>query len=149
MDMSVPMQSPNYSSACSCLRNIMFVDDVEVDSFASMITKSTYQPILISTVINAQKHLTVEHRNTLSNILNKHTVLFDGILKVYLHRLVHLDIIQNATPCHLHAYPVAHIHLEVFKAELERLCNIGVLEPCGASQWTLPTFIIPKKDGSI
>ena len=66
-----------------------------------MITKSTYQPISISTIIDAQKHLTVEHRNTLSKILNKHTVLFAGILKVYPHRLVHLDIIQNATPRHL------------------------------------------------
>ena len=112
----------------------MFVDDVEVDSFASTITKSTYQPISISTIIDAQQHLTVEHRNTLFIILNKHTVLFDGILKVYPHRLVHLEIIQNATPRHLRAYLVAHIHLDVFKAELERLCNIGVLEPCGASQ---------------
>ena len=85
----------------------------------------------------------------LSKMLNKHTILFDGILKVYPHRLVHLDIVQNATPQHLRAYPVAHIHLEVFKAELVRLCNIGVLEPCGASQWASPTFIIPKKDGSV
>ena len=99
-----------------------------------MITKSTYQPISISTIIDAQDYLTVEHKNTLSNIFNKHTMLFDGILKVYPHRLVHLDVIQNPTPRHLHANPVAHIHLDVFKAELERLCNIGVLEPCGASQ---------------
>ena len=134
MDMTLPMQSPNYFSDHLGLRNIVLVDDVEVDSFALMITKSTYQPILISTIIDAQNHLTVEHRNTLSKILNKHTILFDGILKVYPHRLVYLDIIQNATPRHLRAYPVPHIHLDVFKAELEKLCNIGVLEPCGASQ---------------
>ena len=45
--------------------------------------------------------------------------------------------------------PVAHIHLDVFKAKLLRLCDIGVLEKCGASQWASPTFIIPKKDGSV
>ena len=149
MDMTLPMQSPDYFSDCSCLQDIMFSDDVEVHFFASMITKSTYQPISISTIIDTQNHLTVEHRNTLSIMLNKHTLLFDGILKVYPHRLIHQDIIQNATPCHLHAYPVAHIHLEVFKADLERLCNIGVQEPCGASQWALPTFSIPKKDACI
>ena len=82
-------------------------------------------------------------------MLSKHTILFDGILKVYPHRLVHLDIIPNATPCHLRAYPVACIHLDVFKTELLRLCDIGVLEKCGASQWASPTFIIPKKDGSV
>ena len=112
----------------------MFVDDIEVDSFALMITNSKYQPVSISTIVDAQKYLSVEDKNTLSIMLSKHTILFDGILKVYPHRLVHLDIIQNATPQHLRAYPVAHIHLEVFKAELSRLCEIGVLEICGASQ---------------
>ena len=82
-------------------------------------------------------------------MLEKHLTLFDGILKVYPHHLVHLDIAPNAIPKHLRAYPVAHIHLDVFKIELQRLCNIGVLERCGASQWASPTFIIPKKDGSV
>jgi hypothetical protein len=127
----------------------MFFDDVEVDSFASTITKSTYHPVNISTIIDKQTHLSVEDRDTLSIMLNKHTTLFDGILKVYPHRLVHLDVIQNVTPRHLRAYPVAHIHLDVFKAELARLYEIGVLETCGASQWASPTFIIPKKDGSV
>ena len=82
-------------------------------------------------------------------MLSKHTTLFDGILKVYPHRLVHIDTIPNAIPCHLRAYPVARIHLDVFKAELLRLCDIDVLEKCGASQWASPIFIIPKKDGSV
>ena len=149
MDMSVPVRSPDFFSDCTRLRDIMFVDDIEVDSFALMITKSKYQQVSISTIVDAQKHLSVEDKNTLSIMLSKHTILFDGILKVYPHRLVHLDVIQNATPRHLRAYPVAHIHLEVFKAELSRLCEIGVLEICGASQWASPTFIIPKKDGSV
>ena len=127
----------------------MFFDDVEVDSFALAITKSKYHPVNISTIIDTQTHLSVEDRNTLSVMLSKHTTSFDGILKVYPHRLVHLDVIQNATPRHLCAYPVAHIHLDVFKAELLRLCKIGVLEICGASQWASPTFIIPKKNDSV
>ena len=98
MDMSVPRRSPDFFSDCTQLRKIMFVDDIEVDSFALMITKSKYQPVSISTIIDAQKHLSVEDKNTLSIMLNKHTILFDGILKVYPHRLVHLDVIQNATP---------------------------------------------------
>ena len=127
----------------------MFSDDVEVDSFTSTITKSTYHPVSISTIVDTQKHLSVEDREILSTMLSKHTVLFDGILKVYPHQLVHLDTIPNAVPHHLRAYPVAHIHLEVFKAELLCLCDISVLEKCGASQWASPTFIIPKKDGSV
>ena len=82
-------------------------------------------------------------------MVNKNTVIFDGILKVSPHRLVHLDIIQNATPRHLCVYPVAHIHLEVFKAKLSHLCDISILEIFVASQWASSTFIIPKKDCSI
>ena len=127
----------------------MFIDDVEVDSFASTITKSTYQQISISTIVDAQTHLTVEYRNKLSILLNKRIMLFDGILKVYPHQLIHLDTIPNAAPQHLCTYPVAHTHLDVFKAELSCLCEIGILERCGASQWASSTFIIPKKDGSV
>ena len=149
MDMSVPMQSPDYLSDWTQLHDLKFIDDIDVDSFASTITKFTYQPISISTIVDTQTQLTVEYRNKLSIMLNKPTVLFDGILKVYPHQLIHLDTIPKATPRHLCAYPVAHSHLEVFKAELSHPCDIGILKRCGASQWASPTFIIPKKDGSV
>ena len=149
MDMSVPMRSPDFFTNHTRLHDIMFFDDVEVDSFASLIKQSKYKSISISDVINTQLHLSSNQRTILSTMLAKHVTLFDGILKVYPHRLIHLDIIPNAVPRHLRAYPVAHIHLDVFKAELLRLCDIGVLEVCGALQWASPTFIIPKKDGTV
>ena len=149
MDMSVPMRLPDFFYDRACLRDIMFFNNVKVDAFALTITKSTYHPVSISATIDTQTHLSVEDRNTLSIMLNKHAIFFDGILKVYPHRLVHLDIQPNVTPWHLHAYLVAHIHLDVFKAELVCLCKIGVLEICGASQWASPMFIISKRDGSV
>jgi hypothetical protein len=33
--------------------------------------------------------------------------------------------------------------------EVERLCKLGVLERRPASEWALPSFIIPKKDRTI
>ena len=63
----------------------MIFDDIDVDSFTSTIIKSTYQQVSISTIVDAQTHLTVEYRNKLSIMLNKHMMLFDGILKVYPH----------------------------------------------------------------
>ena len=117
-----------FFSDCTCLCNMMFSDNVEVDSFTSTITKSMYHPVSISTIVDTQTHHSVEGRKKISVMLNKHRVLFDGILKVYPHQLVHLDIIPNATPFHLHAYPMANIHLDVFKAKLSCLFDIGVLE---------------------
>jgi hypothetical protein len=46
---------------------------------------------------------------------------------------------------HQRAYPVAHIHREVFKQELDQLEEIGVLKRIGASPHASPTFIIPQK----
>ena len=42
MDMSVSMRSPDFFTDNSRLRDIMFFDDVDVDSYASLIKESTY-----------------------------------------------------------------------------------------------------------
>jgi hypothetical protein len=36
-----------------------------------------------------------------------------------------------------------------YKKELVHLCEIGALQPQGASKWSSPTFITPPKDGRI
>jgi hypothetical protein len=126
MDMSDPMHNPDLFSNNTQLCDIIIFDDIEVDSFASLIKESKYKSISISDAINAQSHLTSDQCATLSTMLAKHVTLFDGILKVYPNCLIHLDIIPNAVPYHLHAYSVAHMHLDVFKAELLQLFDVGV-----------------------
>jgi len=39
--------------------------------------------------------------------------------------------------------------MQTLKAEVERLVKIGVLKKENHSEWAAPTFIIPKKDGSV
>jgi hypothetical protein len=41
---------------------------------------------------------------------------------------------------------VLKIHKETIIKEVERLCQLGVLERQPASEWASPSFIIPKKD---
>jgi hypothetical protein len=44
---------------------------------------------------------------------------------------------------------VPKIHKDTIKKEVERLCKLGVLERQPASEWALPSFIIPKKDKTV
>jgi hypothetical protein len=75
--------------------------------------------------------------------------MFNGTLGVYPHKRVHIDIDPNAKPVHSRPYSVPQIHLKTFKKELDHLVKIGVLAAQHESEWALPSFIIPKKDGRV
>ena len=50
---------------------------------------------------------------------------------------------------HAKPFPIPRVHEETLKREVERLVKIGVLKRINNSQWAAPTFIIPKKNGSV
>jgi hypothetical protein len=56
---------------------------------------------------------------------------------------------EGVTPYHGQAFPVPKVHTETIIKEVERLCKLGVLERQPASEWALPSFIIPKKDQTV
>jgi len=47
------------------------------------------------------------------------------------------------------AYPVPKAYEGTLKLEIDRLVQAGVLRKVNRSEWAFPTFIIPKKDGSV
>ena len=82
-------------------------------------------------------------------VLRDKSKMFDGTFGVYPHKKVHINIDPDAKPVHARPYPVPRIHLNTFKKELDHLVEIGVLLPQQESEWALPSFIIPKKDGRV
>ena len=68
---------------------------------------------------------------------------------IYPHKEFSLKLKPDAKPFHSKPYAVPSVHLATFKKELDRLVEIGVLVPTGASLWAAGTFIIPKKDGTV
>ena len=123
--------------------------DQVADSFAIRILDAKYEQANIHDVAFDQNHLSLDQRRDLFNILSKHNKLFDGSLGVYPHKKVHIDLKPGAKPVHHRAYPVPHVHRQTFKKELDHMVELGILEPCGASEWASPAFIIPKKDGRV
>jgi hypothetical protein len=99
------------------------------------IQKSLYEQVDIHDVAIQQKHLSAAQQAELEQILSRYPRLFSGELGCYPHRKVHLDLKANAIPCCCRPYPVPRHHEQVFREDLDRLCEIGVLSRCGASQW--------------
>ena len=55
----------------------------------------------------------------------------------------------NASPYHARAFPIPRIHEQSLRMEVDRLVKEGVLRKINRSEWAAPTFIIPKKDGTV
>jgi hypothetical protein len=119
------------------------------DLFPTEIHDAEYKPVDVKQVVESCTHLTDTQRAQLLHLLQQFPKLFDGKLKQYTGRPIHLDIDPKAVPVHASAYPIANLHLPVYKKELYRLVDIGVLVRCGASRWASPLFIIAKKDGTV
>jgi hypothetical protein len=76
-------------------------------------------------------------------------LLFDGTLGDWKTKLVSFQLKEGVSPYHGQAFPVPKVHKETIRNEVERLCKLGVLEWQPASEWALPSFIIPKKDQTV
>jgi len=79
----------------------------------------------------------------------KYKALFDGQLRCLHGQEVKLELQEGPRHYHARAYDVPRCHVQTLKAEVERLVKIGVLKKVNRSEWAAPTFIIPKKDGSV
>ncbi len=140
--------SYSYYSSLFKQVNVNFEDDclgnAYVNSFVTHILDTKYEQVNIHDVASDQEHLSLDQQKDLFNILSKHKNLCNGSFWVYPQMKVHIDLKPGAKPGHYCTYPVPHIHRQTFKKNLNHMVKLGILEPCGASEWALPAFIIPK-----
>ena len=128
-------------------------NDTKSDAFKATqrpdIASARYEHHDVHDVVRRCSHLSQEQQNQLYDVLSKYPELFDNKLGVYPHEKIHLEVHDDAVPKATRAYPVPRSQLDLFKGELDRLVEIGVLEPAGRSEWISGTFITPKKDGTV
>ena len=125
---------PNLAEASNCLKKIL---------------DAKYEKADLEEISRNQEQLSADEQQKLLQLLNKCATLFNSTLGKWTGTQVNLELKPDATPYHARAYPLPRCHLETLKVEVERLCNLGVLKRVNRSQWAAPTFVIPKKDGTV
>jgi hypothetical protein len=95
------------------------------------------------------KHLSADQQKKLLQLLKKYESLFTGTLGDWKTKPVSFQLKEGVSPYHGQTFPVPKVHKDTIIKEVERLCQLGVLERQPASEWALPSFIIPKKDKTV
>ena len=90
MDITIPMHPSNFFDDTICLCDVLSFDHDDFDSYATVITMAEYKATSIFYIVQKQLHLSSQNHDQLFSVLNRHSHLFDGVLKVCPHRLMHL-----------------------------------------------------------
>jgi hypothetical protein len=75
-------------------------------------------------------------------LLKKYEKLFDGTLGDWKTKPISFQLREGVSPYCGRAFPVPKIHKCTIIKEVERLCELGVIERQPASEWALPSFIL-------
>ena len=113
------------------------------------ILDAKYQKADLRSSVNDMEHLASDEQQQLLELLQKYEGLFDGTLGKWTGTPYKIKTKEAVEPHHAKPYPVPHIRELTLKAELDRLVKVGILNKVNRSEWAAPTFIIPKKDGTV
>jgi hypothetical protein len=153
-EVELPMQNINYLQGSSTLRALKLNHRLamelqstqEATKRVTWILDAKYLKADLQAIVKDKcTHLSANHQKKLLQLLQKYESLFDGTLGDWKTKPVSFHLKEGVSPYHGQAFPVPKVHKETILKEVGRLCKLGVLERQPASEWALPSFIIPNK----
>lgn len=157
-EFEVPMKEANALSNKKTLHNT-YMEALEPKSTAEAtkrvvkILDARYEKANLDSVVEEATYLTPKQRSKLLILLKDFEDLFDGTLGKWDTAPVDFELLPDAKPYHGKAFPVPRIHHKTLKKELDRLCGIKAIRKIpdndDSREWAAPTFIIPKKNGTV
>ena len=155
-EMTIPMRTGQQRSkeALSAYLDQIIETSTEPDIIreelyeATKILDSNYKKADLEEVVKNIPHLTDEQKSQVT-ILYQFEPLFEGRLGLWDTPPISLELEEGSKPFHARAYPIPQIHEATVRKECDRLCKEGVLEKDSDSEWAAPTFIVPKKEGTV
>jgi hypothetical protein len=157
-EVNLPMRNINYLQGSSTIHALRLNHSLAMELQSTQdatkrvtrILYANYQKADLQSIVTDKcKHLSAAQQKKLRQLLTKYESLFDGTLGDWKTKPVSFQLKEGVSPYHGQAFPVPKVHKEIIKKEVERLCQLGVLERQPASEWASPSFIIPKKDNTI
>ena len=146
--MSIPMKDSEATEE----ESFYVPDPAELDETAGRLKKildAKYEAADLKQIADACSELNTSEKGALHELLLKYEDLFDGTLGKWNMDDYDVELRPDAKPYHARAYPIPRVHQATLRLEVERLVKAGVLKKVNRSEWAAPTFIIPKKDGSV
>ena len=122
---------------------------VQASDRLKSILDAKYEKADLEEVSKEAVHLKESQQQQLHALLKEFPKLFDGSLGKWRMGAYDIELRPDATPYHARAFPIPKAYTETLKVEVDRLVEAGVLRKVNRSEWAAPTFIIPKKDGSV
>ena len=113
------------------------------------ILDANYKKADLPEVVKTCTHLSQHEQNELLEVLLEFEDLFDGTLGDWKTEPVSFELKRDAKPYHSRAFPIPRKHRETIMKEVKRLVELGVLEWQPTSEWAAPSFIQPKKNGTV
>jgi hypothetical protein len=157
-EVKLPMQNINYLQGSSTLHALKLNHSLAMEPHSTQDATKCVKRILDakykkadlqSAVSDNCKHLRANQQKKLLQLLKKYELLFDDTLGDWKTKPVLFQLREGVSAYHGQAFPVPKIHKDTIIKEVESLCKLGVLERQPASEWALPSFIMPKKDKTI
>ncbi len=85
-------------------------------------------------------HISLQDQNKLLELLTEFEELFDGTYGDWNTEPVSFELKDGTKPYHGRTFPILKSHKETTMKELNRLCELGVLEFQPAAEWASPFF---------
>ena len=153
-DISIPMVPIGHFSGNKSRRklfkNVTQLEDNGQETYLAEIKSSKYESADLNEVVNNQIKLDQKQRNRFYDFLTKVKNLFLGRKGKWKGSKVFINLKEDAKPIQSKTYKIPQAHVKVFKEEIDWLVSIGLFTKVDLSEWSSPTFCIPKKkDGRI
>ncbi len=142
-EVKLPMQNINYLQGSSTLRALKLNHSLAMElqstqdatKRVTQILDTKYKKADLQAIVRDNyKHLSANQQKKLLQLLKKYKLLFDGTLGDWKTKPVSFQLKEGVSPYHGRAFPVPKINKNTIKKEVERLCELGVLERQPASE---------------